>query len=111
MTSKWLDWTPQGEPPKPTELASFDLRGHAVEFNRNGERHFLVANEADARRLLELDGISRGGIWTVAEVNLIAMARDQETRDEIAQWKRMFNGILRPDSFHKPHFRKETKRR
>jgi hypothetical protein len=53
MTSKWLAWTPQSEPAKPTELAPFNLSGHAVEFERNGTRHFLVADEADAQRLIE----------------------------------------------------------
>jgi hypothetical protein len=111
MTSKWLDWTPQSEPAKPTELAPFNLCGHAVEFDRNGARHFLVADDADAQRLIARHGASRGEIWTLAEVDLMAAVPDQAARDEIAQWKRTFNGILRPDSFHKPHFRKETKRR
>lgn len=111
MTSKWLAWTPQSEPAKPTELAPFNLCGHAVEFERNGARHFLVADEADAQRLIQLAQLPRGEIWTVAEVDLMAAVQDQAARDEIAQWKRTFNAILRPDRFNKPHFRKETKRR
>jgi hypothetical protein len=111
MTSKWLNWVPSNEPGKPTEPPAFELAGHAVEFERNGERCFLVADEADAKRLIELDGIPRGEIWTAAEVDLITAAPDQEARDEIAQWKRMFNGTLRPDFLNKPHFRRETQRR
>lgn len=111
MTNKWLAWTAQSEPAKPTELAPFNLSGHAVEFDRNGARPFLVADEADAQRLIELYAIPRGEIWTVAEVHLMAAVQDQAARDEIAQWKRMFNGILSPGLFHKPHFRKETTRR
>lgn len=110
MTSKWLNWVPSDEPTKPTEPPAFELAGHAVEFERNGECCFLVADEADAKRLIELDGIRRGEIWTVAEVDLITAAPDQDARDEIARWKRIFNGTLRPDSFNKPHFRRETKR-
>jgi hypothetical protein len=111
MTSKWLNWVPSNGPAKPTEPPAFELAGHAVEFERNGERCFLVTDEADAKRLIELEGIPRGEIWTAAEVDLIATAPDQEARDEIAQWKRMFNGTLRPDFLNKPHFRRETKRR
>jgi hypothetical protein len=109
--SKWLAWTAQSEPAKPSKPSPFTLEGHAVEFERDGTRHFLVADEADAQRLIELCAIPRGEIWTVAEVDLMAAIPDQAARDEIAQWKRGFNGVLRPDSFHKPHFRKETKRR
>jgi len=111
MTSKWLNWVPSNGPAKPTEPPAFELASHAVDFERSGERCFLVADEADAKRLIELDGIPRGEIWTAAEVDLITAAPDQEARDEIAQWKRMFNGTLRPDFFNKPHFRRETKRR
>jgi hypothetical protein len=71
----------------------------------------MVADEADAQRLIELARLPRGEIWTVAELELMAAVQDQAARDEIAQWKQMFNGILCPDSFHKPHFRKETTQR
>ncbi len=111
MTSKWLAWMPQSGPTEPAKPSPFTLEGHAVEFERQGERCFLVADEADAQRLIELAQLPRGEVWTVAEVELMAAVPDQAARDEVAQWKRMFNGILRPDSFHKPHFRKETKRR
>ena len=106
-----MNWVPSNEPAKPTEPPAFELAGHAVEFERNGEHCFLVADEAEAKRLIELEGIPRGEIWTAAEVDLITAAPDQEARDEIAQWKRMFNGTLRPDSFNKPQVRRETKRR
>lgn len=111
MTSKWLRWVPPNEPTKPTEPPAFALQGHAVEFECGGERYYLVADDGDAKRLIEREGVSRGEIWTTAELDLIAAVRDQTARDEIAQWKRMFNGTLRSDSFNKPHFRKETKRR
>ncbi len=88
MTSKWLTWSPAGEPAKPTELAPFNLGGQAVEFNRNGERNLVVADDAAAQRLIELDGIPRGEIWTIAEVDLMTAVQDLAARDEIAQWKR-----------------------
>jgi hypothetical protein len=111
MTSKWLNWAPSNGPAKPTEPPAFELAGHAVEFARNGERCFLLADEADAKRLIELARLPRGEIWTAAEVDLITAAPDQEARDEIAQWKRTFNGTLRPDSCNKLHFRKERRQR
>lgn len=111
MTSKWLAWTPQSEPAKPAKPGPFTLEGHAVEFEHHHERCFLVADEADAQRLIALDGVPRGEIWTVAEVHLITAVQDQAARDEIAQWKRTLNGILHSDSFNESHFRKETKRR
>ncbi len=88
MTSKWLTGSPAGEPAKPTELAPFNLGGQAVEFNRNGERNLVVADDAAAQRLIELDGIPRGEIWTIAEVDLMTAVQDLAARDEIAQWKR-----------------------
>lgn len=94
MTSKWLTWSPGGVPAKPTPPPRFQLSGHAVEFERNGERHFLVADEADAQLLSELERASRGEIWTAAEIDLLARVSDQTARDEIARWKRLFHARL-----------------
>ncbi len=106
MISRWLKWAPSNRPAKPSEPTAFELAGHAVEFDRNGESYFLVADKADAQRLLELYGIPRGEIWTVPEVDLVSNIRDQAARDEIARWKRMFDGTLRADSFKRPRMAK-----
>jgi hypothetical protein len=97
MASKWLTWSPAGKPRKPSEPAPFDFDGHAVEFDVNGERHFLVAAEADAQGLIELDGVRRGEIWTTAELDVIAAIGDPAARHEIARWKRTLGGTLRAD--------------
>ena len=110
MTSKWFAWTPQGEPAKPAKPSPFTLEGHAVEFERQGERCFLVADDTDAQRLIARHGASLGETWTVAELNLIATVNDQADRAQIARWKRTFNGTLRPDLVRKVQSRKEQTR-
>jgi hypothetical protein len=110
MTSKWFAWTPQGEPAKPAKPSPFTLEGHAVEFESQGERCFLVADDADAQRLIARHGASLGETWTVAELNLIATVPSQADRAEIARWKRTFNGTLRPDLVRKVQSRKEQTR-
>jgi hypothetical protein len=107
MTSKWLAWTPTTKPTEPPKPTAFLLEGHAVEFDRNGERSFLVANDRDALRLMSVAGAARGETWTVTELDLIAAVTDQDARAEIARWKRMFNGILRPDFVREVQSRKE----
>jgi hypothetical protein len=110
MTSKWLAWTLVTKPTEPAKPPAFSLKGHAVEFDRNGERSFLVASDRDAQHLMSVAGAARGETWTVAELDLIAAVTDQDARAEIARWKRMFNGILRPDFIRVVQSRKEHKR-
>jgi hypothetical protein len=72
------------------------LSGQAVELWRAGDRYFLVADETDARLVVERKWGSRGEVWTAGEVEVVARIADQAMRDEIAQWKRTCDGKVRP---------------
>jgi hypothetical protein len=117
-TSRWLNWKPkerislelaQSEPTKPTELG-FDgfvgtvfretsgmrpleeeLKGRAVElYLADGDRLFIVADEADAAKL----GEPRGIIYTAAEVRRIVQIADPNVVAEVSRWKREFNATV-----------------
>jgi hypothetical protein len=63
------------------------LRGKAVELWRTGDRFFIVADEADARAVVE-QGAGRGEVWTGPELEIVAQVKAQSVRDEIERWKR-----------------------
>ena len=117
-TSRWLNWKPKElilresartEPTKPTE-PGFDgfegavskeapeiptlenvLKGQAVELCiADGERLFIVADEADAAKL----GEPRGTIYTAAEVRRIIQVADPNVVAEVHRWKREFNATV-----------------
>ena len=123
-TSRWLTWKPKEpisresvgtEPTKPTE-PGFDgfegtvsqetseirpleevLKGRAVElYLADGERLFIVADEADAIKL----GEPRGTIYTAAEARRIVQIADPNVVAEIHRWKRRFNATVR--DYQKP---------
>lgn len=118
-TSRWLNWkpkepifreSPSSEPTKPTE-PGFDgfvgpasletpeippleevLKGRAVElYLADGDRLFIVADEADAARL----GEPRGAIYTAAELHRVIQIADPSVVAEVHRWKRAFNGSVR----------------
>jgi hypothetical protein len=118
-TSRWLKWEPkerisrepaQNEPTKPTE-PGFDgfvgtvssetpetlpldeaLKGRAVElYLADGDRLFIVADEADAAKL----GEPRGTIYTAAEARCIVQVADPNVVAEVHRWKREFNATVR----------------
>ena len=74
------------------------LKGRAVELWRAGERFFLVADEADARAVVERGIGSRGETWTAAELELVARVEDEPARNEIQAWKHLFDGRIRGDA-------------
>lgn len=116
-TSRWLNWKPkpilreeaQSEPTKPTE-PGFDgfegtdsgdtaatapleevLKGRALElYLADGERLFIVADEADAAKL----GEPRGTIYTAAEVRRIVQVADRDVVAEVHRWKRTFDATV-----------------
>ena len=118
-TSRWLNWKPKepifrespgSEPTKPTEpgfdgfvgLASLEtpeippleevLKGWAVElYLADGDRLFIVADEADAAQL----GEPRGAVYTAAEVRRVIQIADPSVVAEVHRWKREFNGSVR----------------
>jgi hypothetical protein len=118
-TSRWLNWKPKepifresagSEPTKPTE-PGFDgfvgtvsgetpeiptlenvLKGRAVElYLADGDRLFIVADEADAAML----GEPRGTIYIAAEVRRIVQVADPTVVAEVHRWKREFNARVR----------------
>jgi hypothetical protein len=124
-TSRWLNWKPKeqtlgesagSEPTKPTE-PGFDgfvgavskeaseiptlenvLKGQAVElYLADGERLFIVADEADAAKL----GEPRGTLYTSAEVRRIIQVADPDVVAEVHRWKRQFNGTIRDCQRHR----------
>ena len=118
-TSRWLNWKPKepifrespgSEPTKPTEpgfdgfvgMASQEtpeippleevLKGRAVElYLADGDRLFIVADEADAAQL----GEPRGTVYTAAEVRRVIQIADPSVVAEVHRWKRGFNGSVR----------------
>ena len=123
--SRWLKWTPKGrisgdlaggEPTKPTK-AGFDgfvgpasrgsleiapleevLKGWAVElYLADGDRLFIVADEADAAKL----GKPRGTVYTAAEMCRVVQIIDPSIVAEIHRWKRKFNAIVRDCQRHR----------
>lgn len=110
MTSKWLNWLPTSQP-GPSQPPSFHLPGHAVEFDCDGARHLLVADESDAALAVERLGAPRGEVWTLQELSLLAAAPDASTRSEVVLWKRTFNGTLRQEFVRNVHSRKKEQSR
>lgn len=118
-TSRWLNWKPKepilrestgSEPTKPTE-PGFDgfvgtvsgeaaeirpleeaLKGQMVElYLADGDRLFIVADDADAAML----GEPRGTVYTAAEVRRIVQVADPTVVAEVHRWKREFNATIR----------------
>jgi hypothetical protein len=117
--SRWLNWKPReqilresggSEPTKPSE-PGFDgfvgtvseetseirpleeaLKGRAVElYLADGDRLFIVADEADAAKL----GEPRGNVYTAAEVRRVIQIDDPGVVAEVHHWKRKFNATVR----------------
>jgi hypothetical protein len=92
----------------PSQLAQSDsaelptleqsLKGRAVELWRDGNRFFLVADDADALEAMKRFGARRGEVWTRGEIELVTCFQDQAVRDEIEALKRQTDGSLSPDS-------------
>ena len=78
------------EPMQPEPLEDV-LRGRAIElWSNDAGSLFIVADEADARRL----GEPRGMVYTAAEVRRVVQIHDPATVLEIHEWKRIFNARL-----------------
>ena len=74
------------------------LRGKAVElWSDTAGRLFIVANEADARRLMAESDARRGEVYTADEVRRICSISDRDTVHEVHAWKRRFDGRLRDE--------------
>jgi len=68
------------------------LKGRAVElYLADGDRLFIVADEADAAKL----GEPRGTVYTAAEVRRVIQIADPSVVAEVHRWKRRFNGSVR----------------
>jgi hypothetical protein len=96
------------EPPRleaaPVEASSpeLSLKGRAVELWRDGHRFFIVADEEDVQEAMRRFSARRGEVWTPAEIELVGRIVDQHVRDEIAGFKRQFDGSLSPDTLPRP---------
>ena len=71
------------------------LKNHAVELWRRGERYFIVADEEDADLAISRLDASLGRVWTAQEIEIVAQIEDQAFRDEVQRFKREFNGRVR----------------
>jgi hypothetical protein len=72
------------------------LQGLAVELSSNSAgRLFLVADEGDARRVMERFNARRGELYTAAEARRIIAVTDPAVVAEIHDWKRLFDGVVR----------------
>ena len=90
--------------PEPEPLESV-LKGQAIElWSTAAGRFFLVANEDDARQVIERFGARRGEIYTAAEARRIIGVNDPAVVAEIHDWKRQFDGTVR-------EFRREDQRK
>lgn len=79
------------------------LSGHAVElWSDSVGRLFMVADEADARRLLATSDAQRGEVYTADEVRRVCSIKDSAVVREIHNYKRMFNGIVAEAHGRKP---------
>jgi hypothetical protein len=68
------------------------LKGRPLElYLADGDRLFIVADEADAAKL----GEPRGTIYTSAEARLVVRIADPGFVAEVHSWKREFNATLR----------------
>jgi len=93
---------PLGKTPREPELQSTpqpepSLKGQAVELWRDGDRLFIVADEADAQAAMQRFSALRGEIWTRAEIELVERIPDQAICDEILRFKLDMDGKLSPD--------------
>jgi hypothetical protein len=71
------------------------LPGLAVElWSDRAGRLFLVADEADARRVMAGFGAPRGEVYTAAEARRIVAVSDPAAVAEIQEWKRQFDATL-----------------
>ena len=68
------------------------LKGRAVElYLADGDRLFIVADEADAAKL----GEPRGTIYTAEEARRVIQIADPSVVAEVHRWKREFNATVR----------------
>jgi hypothetical protein len=117
--SRWLNWKPKepifcesagSEPTKPSKPGSVGfvgtvsgeapeiptlenvLKGQAVElYLVDGDRLFIVADDADAAKL----GEPRGTVYIAAEVRRVIQINDPSVVAEVHLWKRKFNASVR----------------
>jgi hypothetical protein len=79
--------------PEPLEMV---LQGLAIElWSTEVGRLFLVADDEDARRLMDGFGAQRGEVYTAAEARRIVTVDDPPVVAEIHAWKRQFDGVVR----------------
>ena len=70
------------------------LRGCAIELWADLQgKLFLVADEADARRLMR-ESVRRGEIYTSREIHHVITIADPRIVAEVHAWKREFDGAL-----------------
>jgi hypothetical protein len=86
-------------PPEPP-LESV-IKGRVIElWSDKAGRLFLVADQEDARLAMERYGLRRGEIYTASEARRIVAIGDPAIIAEIHQWKREFDGKIRPERLH-----------
>lgn len=79
-----------------TEPMESLLKGSAIElWSDAAGRLFLVADDADARRVMERLGARRGEIYTASEAQRIVAVGDPKVVAEIHDWKQRFDGVVR----------------
>jgi hypothetical protein len=91
-----------GLEPMPSEpdAATPTLKGNAIELwcERAGGRVWIVTDERDAQETIRRFGAGRGEVWTASEIEIVARIHDRAICDEIAMFKRRFDGRVAPDS-------------
>jgi hypothetical protein len=83
------------EAAQPEPLAAV-LNGRAIElWSDSFGRLFLVADEADARRLMHSDtSVQRGEVYNADEVRRVIAINDPTIIAEIHGWKLRFDGVI-----------------
>ena len=72
------------------------LKGQTVElWSDSMGSLFLVADDADAQRVMERYGVLRGSVYTAGEIHYVTSVGDPEVVAEIHNWKRTMNARIK----------------
>lgn len=96
LTEKALATEPTNHTTGAVEPMESVLKGRAIElWCTPAGQFFLVADEADASRLIDGLGTRRGEIYTAEEARRVIAVNDPAVVAEIHDWKRRFDAKVR----------------
>lgn len=79
----------------PEDSLESALSGQAIElWSDAAGRLFIVADETDARRLMERDGANRGEVYTAPELRRVVSIGDPAIVAEVHAWKHHLDGVV-----------------